>query len=346
MSTETGNEHDLYKEVELQVDWYETPKAVIPKTYAGGKDNLTQNHNLEKTIDEENGLLKLEFSLAIQEKDCLQILQKAYLEGTIPDLNGQMPLDVTISGQNVEYTYDKNTGAFTAQREATLKEDGTIDFTAQSGYYEKDRYNVFDFVVTYDIEAYRAMDLDTVSLNIPLRAKYYAYNTTQEGFDNPVESNVAEAVLTNDPSTIKVNLYHLAYKILKEINPELAMKHAELFYAIKLENDSQIPDEIEELLIDEDNLDKSGLESELKDYWLQYKFKDQELKYGTVTKIFEHGKAGFITSDDDESVYFNVSEYEGDSISVGQYVSFFTQESFDKSKNRKSTRAVNIRSEF
>ena len=166
------------------------------------------------------------------------------------------------------------------------------------------------------------------------------------GEDEKAQDYIAEAVLTNDPSTIKVNLYHLAYKVLKEINPELAMKHAELFYAIKLENDSQIPDEIEELLIDEDNLDKSGLESELKDYWLQYKFKDQELKYGTVTKIFEHGKAGFITSDDDESVYFNVSEYEGDSISVGQYVSFFTQESFDKSKNRKSTRAVNIRSEF
>lgn len=174
--------------------------------------------------------------------------------------------------------------------------------------------------------------------------KEIAENYYVLGEDEKAQDYICEAVLTNDPLTIKVNLYHLAYKILKEINPELALKHAELFYAIKLENDSKVPDDIEELLIDEETLDKNALESEIRQYWTMYKFKDQELQNGTVTRIFEHGRSGFITSDDDESVYFNVSEYKGDDLKVGDYVSFYTEKSFDKSKNRESTRAVNIRS--
>ena len=174
--------------------------------------------------------------------------------------------------------------------------------------------------------------------------KEIAENYYVLGEDEKAQDYICEAVLTNDPLTIKVNLYHLAYKILKEINPELALKHAELFCAIKLENDSKVPDDIEELLIDEETLDKNALESEIRQYLTMYKFKDQELKNGTVTRIFEHGRSGFITSDDDESVYFNVSEYKGDDLKVGDYVSFYTEKSFDKSKNRESTRAVNIRS--
>ena len=173
--------------------------------------------------------------------------------------------------------------------------------------------------------------------------KEIAENYYVLGDDEKAQDYICEAVLTNDPLSIKVNLYHLAYNILKEINPELALKHAELFYAIKLENDSQIPDDIEELLIDEETLDKNALESEIRQYWSEYKFKDQELQKGTVTRIFEHGRSGFITSDDNESVYFNVSEYKGDDLKVGDYVSFYTEKSFDKSKNRESTRAVNIR---
>lgn len=174
--------------------------------------------------------------------------------------------------------------------------------------------------------------------------KEIAENYYVLGEDEKAQDYICEAVLTNDPLTIKVNLYHLAYKILKEINPELALKHAELFCAIKLENDSKVPDDIEELLIDEETLDKNALESEIRQYWTMYKFKDQELQNGTVTRIFEHGRSGFITSDDDESVYFNVSEYKGDDLKVGDYVSFYTEKSFDKSKNRESKRAVNIRS--
>ena len=171
--------------------------------------------------------------------------------------------------------------------------------------------------------------------------KEIAENYHALGDDEKAADHICEAVLSNDPVTIKVNLYYLSYKILSKINPELALRHAELFYAIKLENDSQVPEDIEELMIDDD-LDRNALESEIRQYWMDYKFKNQELQHGTVTRIFEHGRSGFITSDDNESIYFNVSEYKGDDLKVGDYVSFYTEKSFDKSKNRESTRAVNI----
>ncbi|WP_458405271.1 hypothetical protein [Methanobrevibacter sp.] len=186
---------------------------------------------------------------------------------------------------------------------------------------------------------------------VKVKKDWFVYKEIAENYyiledDEKAQEYLGDAILTDDPLTIKVNLFYLAYKILKDSNPDLALRHAELFYAIKLENDSQMPEDIEELLIDEVTINKKDLEREIKEYWLEYKFKDQELQYGTVTKIFEHGKSGFITSDNDESLYFNVSDYKGDGLHEGGYVSFYTEKSFDKSKNRESIRAVNIREEF
>ena len=166
--------------------------------------------------------------------------------------------------------------------------------------------------------------------------------------DNQTASTYAgEAALTKDPALIKVNLYHLIYNILKDDEPEMAMKHAELFVALKSESSSRIPDEIEDLMINEDELDKNALEREIKQYWSQAKYKGQELQYGTIVKIFDHGGAGFIMSNDDERHFFNMFEFKGDKSLVreGMYVSFYTEKSFDKSKNQESIIAVNIHEE-
>ena len=120
---------------------------------------------------------------------------------------------------------------------------------------------------------------------------------------------VIEAVLTNEPPSLKINLFYLIYQLLKDDEPDLALKHAKLFAALKLEYGAPIPSDIEELIIDEDELDVDELEMEIKDYWFEYKFKDQELQYGTITRIFENGKAGFITSDDGESSFFISYEF-------------------------------------
>lgn len=156
---------------------------------------------------------------------------------------------------------------------------------------------------------------------------------------------VADAVLTDDPSSLKVNLYYLIYKILKEDDFDIAFTHAKIVVALKLKNNVDIPQDLEELSIDEDNLDITQLEGEIKQYWSKFKFKDQELRFGKITKIFDHGKSGFITSTSGDSFYFNVYEFKDDKILLdeGLSVSFYTKKGFDKSKNRETINAVNIR---
>ncbi|ALT68975.1 hypothetical protein [Methanobrevibacter millerae] len=155
---------------------------------------------------------------------------------------------------------------------------------------------------------------------------------------------VADAILTDEPANIKVNLYHLTYKLLKDDEPDIALKHAELVSAIKLENNVALPNDIDKLDIDESNLDVDELETQIKEYWLENKFKNQKLLRGMITKLHDNGRSGFITSDDYERYYFNVSEFKDDILSLGEglYVSFYTQKGFDRSKNKESIEAVNI----
>lgn len=169
---------------------------------------------------------------------------------------------------------------------------------------------------------------------------YYLLNDIDKALEY-----VCGAVLTNDPDKSKVNLYYLIYKILNDSNPDIAFKHAELYYLLKLESGAEISSDIEELYIDEEELDKNELVKEIKDYWRDFKFKNQDLKYGTITKYFEDKNFGFITSDNDESIFFHKKEFRGDNLYVGQLVSFYTEMSFDKSKNRESMKAVNVRGE-
>ena len=155
---------------------------------------------------------------------------------------------------------------------------------------------------------------------------------------------IADAILTDDPVNIKVNLFYLIYQIFKEEQSELALKHAKLYAAIKINNNVTISSEIEELLVDNETLDIDLLESEIKEYWLEFRYKNQELQRGTIRTIFEHGKSGFIKSDDNQLIYFNTREFKSDisTLIEGQTVSFYTKKGFNKSKNRESINAVNI----
>lgn len=160
---------------------------------------------------------------------------------------------------------------------------------------------------------------------------YYEINE----FDDALKYAV-EAILSNNPLEIKVNVFYLIYNILKDENGPLALK---------IESGSIVPDEIEDLGIDESELDIPVLESEIRKYWTDRKYEGRELQFGTITKVFDHGKSGFITSDDEQSFYFTASEFKDEGIFMkeGQYVSFYTEKAFDKSKNRESVNAVNIK---
>ena len=98
-------------------------------------------------------------------------------------------------------------------------------------------------------------------------------------------------------------------------------------------------------MIDEDELDKNQLIEEINNYWSDFKFKNREQEYGTVKKYFEDKNFGFIINNKDESIFFHKNEFKGDNVYVGQLVSFYTEKSFDKSKNEESLKAVCIRGE-
>lgn len=175
--------------------------------------------------------------------------------------------------------------------------------------------------------------------------KEFAENYHILNEDEKALNYICEAILTKDPVNIKVNLYCLAYEILDELNQDIAFRHVELCYLLKVESGAQIPDELEDLMIDETEIDKNQLIEEINNYWSDFKFKNQEQEYGTVSKYFEDKNFGFIMNNDDESIFFHRNEFKGDNVYVGQLVSFYTEKSFDKSKNEESLKAVCIRGE-
>ena len=156
---------------------------------------------------------------------------------------------------------------------------------------------------------------------------------------------VCKAVLTDTPVNMKVNLHYLAFKLLEETNPEISYKHAELYYLIKSETGAEISQDIEELMIDSEQLDKNQLINEINQYWMEFRFKNKELQHGTISNFIENKNYGFILDENDQSIFFHKSEFEGDNIYVGQYVSFYTEKSYDKLKNKESVKAVYIRGE-
>lgn len=158
----------------------------------------------------------------------------------------------------------------------------------------------------------------------------------------------SQAALKQGTPDLKINLYPLIRDLIKDEYFDEALKHDYLVYSIKLAKDWPIDDwlieKIEENGLDIENKNYRSIEKELIPFWNSLKYKNQELKYGTITKIFEHGKSGFITSEDNESYYFNTFDIIGDKNYLREYVgvSFYTEKSFDKSKNKESLKAVNI----
>ena len=186
--TEAGEEIPITKTVEFNVDWYGTVEAQMP-SYVAGSRNLSQEQNITNAINEEEGTFTVDFTVGIQEVNNELILKKAYIEGEIPQLSGYAPTKVEITGTNVTYTYNEETRAFTAQREAVTDEEGKITTQAYDGYYSSARYNKFKIKVTYPIEAYQEIGADTVEYRLPVKGYYEGYNNTSEEFENPYKSN-------------------------------------------------------------------------------------------------------------------------------------------------------------
>lgn len=92
-----------------------------------------------------------------------------------------------------------------------------------------------------------------------------------EDYENALKY-AGEAIAANGPVRMKVNVFYLVFKILKGTDYDLAIKHAKMVLAIKLENGTDVPEDIEELNLDESNLDIETLENEIRNYWIEREF--------------------------------------------------------------------------
>ncbi len=193
-----GTETQIEKEIEVPVDWYGTTKAEIPYTYGSNKEkNKYQNYNTEGIVDEANQEVNLEFKIVTQESNNKLLLKKSNIEGTIPEFNGYKATKVEITGENVEYTYDEETGNFTAYREATTGENGVVTKEAYTSSWGTARYSEYKLKVTYPLAAYEsASENGTIVLNIPVKATFEGYNNANEEFNNPYISNIAEDIIS------------------------------------------------------------------------------------------------------------------------------------------------------
>ena len=156
------------------------------------------------------------------------------------------------------------------------------------------------------------------------------------------------AALSRGDSDKKIKLYSLLEDLLEDDEPEIALKHSYLIYSIRLHNEWNIDEELEEEILnaglDTGNMEYWKIENELKGYWKDLKFKTQQPNYGKIKRIMPHGKSGFIKRDDGEDFFFNGFEFKGDpnKYREGIKVSFYLEEGYDKKKNEVKMNAVNI----
>ena len=194
--TDDGEEIDIKKEVDFTVDWYNTPEAEIPEKYNDKFENVNQKYDLNRMVDIDNNTLNLSFNVVVQETGYLPRLQKACIEGTVPEINGYAPTAVMVQGDNVGYTYDESTRFFSAYRKADTSPSGVIIKQCYDREYDKKRFTVFTVTAVYPMDVYNSMGVNTVAIDVPVRGWFEAFNNPNEEFDNPVKSNIAENVIT------------------------------------------------------------------------------------------------------------------------------------------------------
>ena len=166
-------------------------------------------------------------------------------------------------------------------------------------------------------------------------------------FENSL-SYAIDAALTPAPSESKVNVYSLIADLIEDEYPEEALKHRYLEYSIRLNKEWKIEDrlteKIEEAGLDLENKEYWKIEKELKSYWNDLKYKDQEIQNGIIVNIIANGNAGFIEGEDGKSYFFSRQEFKGSNDEFQKYtsVSFYTKDGFDKKKGVMAKNAVNI----
>lgn len=201
-------ETPITKQIDLTVDWYgETEATINTRSY----EKTQNNYDIGDRIDEVNGRFNLDFDVTTNEIKGQLILSKNYVKGTIPELNGYAPLEVTYTSTNATFRYNEETREFTIERVAQVDENGEItQSVARSNYYQNIR-------ISYPIEAYRTLGEDTVTISIPVETYYEGYNNKNTEFTNPYKSNTAKETIMANFSNPRGTVADFDIKVGKQI---------------------------------------------------------------------------------------------------------------------------------
>ena len=176
-----GNEIEIKKEIVLQMDWYGTTSASI-------STSTSTYYDIQDRQNEEDGTLTLQAGISAYEDNNQLNIEKNYVEGTIPQLNGFDPISVTMESSTDSFSYDETNRKFIATREAINDANGNITKSVS-------RYNYYTLKIVYPLEAYKSLDASTVTISIPVMTYYEGYNNQNEEFTNPYKSNEAKSTL-------------------------------------------------------------------------------------------------------------------------------------------------------
>ena len=176
-----GNEIEIKKEVVLQTDWYGTTSASI-------STSTSTYYDIQNRQNEEEGTLTLEAGIRAYEDNNQLNIEKNYVEGTIPQLNGFDPISVTMESSTDSFSYDETNRKFIATREAINDANGNIIKSVS-------RDNYYTLKIVYPLEAYKSLDASTVTISIPVMTYYEGYNNLNTEFTNPYKSNEAKSTL-------------------------------------------------------------------------------------------------------------------------------------------------------
>ena len=170
----------IEKTVEFNVDWHGTTRATITRT--------SQSSYIDSLINEEEGTLNLSFTVNTEEVNKELLLSGNHVEAEIPELNGYAPLEVVYTGSNAEASYNTETRILTIDRTSTIDENGNVTSKLSTT-------NSYSIRVTYPLEAYTSLGINSIQLRVPVSTYYEGYNNQNEEFTNPYKSNTAKTTI-------------------------------------------------------------------------------------------------------------------------------------------------------
>ena len=180
--TEANQEIPITKTVNFNIDWYGTATARVNTA----KENT--DNELEEAIDEENGVIKLDFVINTEETDYELLLAKNHVEGEIPLFNGYAAERVRYLSGSGKFVYDAENRTFSIDKTAYISSQGEI-------ISKLPQENEYIIRVEYPLEAYQELGEDTIELKIPISSYYEGYNNQSEEFTNPYRSNTENSTI-------------------------------------------------------------------------------------------------------------------------------------------------------